>query len=181
MADILWSSLGVKGGGGGGGGGGSGYKILNSQSSAVGFGNGADVTEDTLFTYTMPAGTLTAGHSILLTVGATLESDVSGDDCTILTYFGASAYLGIDLNAAVLGSYVGQGQVWCINNTTFNFTGIDTLAKDFFTSTPIIPHMNPNRAIPDLSVNPVIIKVTGQSPSGTAREVIAYDFQVVLI
>lgn len=62
---------------------------LSKQYSVAGVGNGADTTDDTLFTYTLPASCLDADGQAII-VEAFGQFAANGNDKTVKVWFGAS-------------------------------------------------------------------------------------------
>jgi hypothetical protein len=84
----------------------SGGNLL-TFSSAAGVGNGADTTEDTLFTATLPPNTLDiAGRQILLEAWGSLSATNAVK--TIRMYFGSSIVAQVTPAAVTAGDWSAQ-------------------------------------------------------------------------
>ena len=154
----------------------SGCNILNF-SSAAGVGNGADTTEDILFTATLPPNTLdVASRQILLEAWGLLSA--TNAIKTIRLYFGASivytaaivtpaAVTAGDWSAQLLVTKVGVGHNTQIALGTADFSGAAVVR-------------NVQRFVGGSEVDtaPIIIKVTGQSSVATANSAVCNQLTI---
>ncbi len=148
----------------GGGGGGISSRIFSAFTSV---GNGADTTEDTLQTYTLPASTLAVNGQALRikvrgqfsTLSATKTIRVYFGATVIATYFNtAAALFNLDLDTTIMrASATTQTSSAIVVEAANNSTGGQTFNEQ----------LSPTET---LSGN-IIIKVTGQSTVGTANAV----------
>jgi hypothetical protein len=137
---------------------------ISTQLSAAGIGNGADSTEDTLFTFSLPANSFDAvGRGLAFLAFGKLAAN--GDTKTTRARFGSTiAYSsgGLTLSG---GSWFLSGSIWK--------TGSNTQMSAFqgqFGATIIAPQ---TEAGSETDSSPITIKVTGQSGSSTASDVVA--------
>jgi hypothetical protein len=146
-------------------------------SSAAGVGNGADTTEDVLFTANLPANTLdVVGRQILLEAwGALSATDAIK---TIRLYFGTSivytaaivtpaAVTAGDWSAQLLITKVGVG-----HNTQIALGTAD------FSSAAVVRNVQRFTAGSEVDTAPIIVKVTGQSSVATANSASCNQFVI---
>ena len=143
---------------------------LNVQGAFAGVGNGADTTEDTLFTYSLPPKTLWSNNNtLLITAFGTITSNTNTK--TARLYFGAtviavaySAATGVSpWWAQLFVQKVGASQQVTISQSVLGTThqGV-AFATDTETDTAAI-----------------VCKVTGQNATAaTANSVLCYSFVV---
>lgn len=138
---------------------------LSKQFSVAGVGNGADTTEDTLFTYTLPATALAAvGNEVdILAWGSVAATSATK---TVKVYFGASIVPSAVYTTTQTGT-------WAISLTVYKQAASVQIALaeiDAIGATTA-------RAISDLNGSEtdtagIVIKVTGQSSAATANLVL---------
>jgi hypothetical protein len=146
-------------------------------SSAAGVGNGADTTEDTLFTATLPPNVLDiAGRQILLEAFGALSATNAVK--TIRMYFGASiiytaaivtpaAVTAGDWSAQLLITKVGVG-----HNTQIGVGSAD------FSGAAVVRNVQKFTAGSEVDTAPIIVKVTGQSSVATANSASCNQFVI---
>jgi hypothetical protein len=143
--------------------------VANRQTSATGVGNGADTTDDTLFTYTLPInGMSAAGKSVR--VVATGHFATNADTKRVKIWFAGTAVA--DSGAVTLSNtdWVCEAEVTCIDSTHVSAVGTFTGSNvaDVITVTP-------NLVVSDLTANTAIIKTTGNSTIvGAANDILGY-------
>jgi hypothetical protein len=136
-------------------------------ASSAGIGNGADTTEDTLFTVSIPAGTLDlVGRQILIEAYGNMTATSATKDARI--YFGSTS-----LTTAFHGT-TNQTGIWSIN-ALITKTGPNAqssfIAVDYTIGSPSNPRVSVILPMTEVDTAPIIIKVTGQSTVGTANTV----------
>lgn len=139
---------------------GSGVTVLATQSSTV--GNGADVTEDVLFSALIPANTLISSGKIakLRCWGQTANN---GNSKTLKLKFGADTYTAF--------SGVVTAQSWYAEYTLMHKTAISTqnrVGRSEFGSTQATTVVGVI-ALPETS--DIIVQITGQTNVATANDV----------
>ena len=144
---------------------------LSKQFSVAGVGNGADTTEDTLFTYTLPANALAAvGNEIDILAWGTVAATSATK--TVKVYFGTSIVPSAVYTTTQTGT-------WAISLTVFKQAASVQIALaeiDAIGATTA-------RAVSDLNGSEtdtaaITIKVTGQSSVGTANLVLCNGLTV---
>lgn len=144
---------------------------LSKQFSVAGVGNGADTTEDTLFTYTLPANALASvGNEIDITAWGTVAATSATK--TVKVYFGTSIVPSAVYTTTQTGS-------WEINLTVFKQAASVQIAHAEVDS----GGATTTRAVSDLNGSEtdtagIVIKVTGQSSVATANLVLCNGFIV---
>lgn len=145
---------------------------LSKQFSVAGVGNGADTTEDTLFTYSLPAGALAnVGNEIdIVTWGSVAATSATK---TVKVYFGASIVISVPYTTTQAGAWLVQMSVYKqASNVQLAITQVDSLGA---TTTRTITDTT-NGSETDTAA--IVIKVTGQSSVATANLVLANGFTV---
>lgn len=146
---------------------------INRQSSVAGIGNGADTTEDVLFTYTLPANAFDGSvREAVIEAFGSLAANAHTK--TIRMYFGTGVVM--TLAAATIASSSWNMQLSVYNGTAATGTqiaqGQSILGATHQGVTSIISGTEPTGA-------GIVIKVTGQSGAGAAGgEVSANGFSV---
>ena len=147
---------------------------LSKQSSVAGVGNLADLTDDTLFTYTLPASCLDADNQ-----GVVIEAfgsfAANGNNKTVTRWFGTSLVFSsgvltnnnVGWNARLMLSRTGaSAQI----GTGFGMAG----------STPVpvpVPLIGT-----EVTTGAIVLKVTGASPTtGAANDVVGHGMSVFFI
>jgi hypothetical protein len=148
-------------------------RIFHNTTDA---GNGADVTEDTLHTVSIPASTLvTAGQSLRLTTY--IQMAANGDTKRTRMYFGATVIGDTTAVAFNNQSFVVICDVFMLTNTTqkaFCYTGaVPTTAAAWGSGgTGTTGGYNSTTPAETLS-GAVVMKVTGQAGAANANDIIA--------
>lgn len=177
QADILdmvaagWTPGGIAGNGGASGAGFGLEGNINVQFSAAGVGNAADTTDDTLFTYTLPANSLDAiNRTLLITAAGKLAAN--GNNKQIKLWFGGTA---IVVTGVVTGNAVG----WLLSAQVVKTGANAQLAfgSSQVGATPNALAVPAALAITDTAG--IIIKVTGASgTTGAAGDVLGQFFEI---
>lgn len=149
--------------------------LINSQTSAVGIGNGADLTDDTLFTYNLPLNSLSAnGKTVHVHAWGVMGAGTNNK--TLKPWFA-----GVDLIPANLAANGFNGLSWTMDWTITRVDATHVSVSVLAQVHQVAPYIKSfsNQAVADLTANASIIKVTGASPtSGVAGDVVAYGMTV---
>ena len=137
---------------------------LNTNISPV--GNGADVTEDTLMTYSLPLNSLTAnGRGVELHAWGTTTNNA--DTKALKCYFGATAIMTQALTVSIAG-------VWDVRATVLR-TGaageeaIATLSSQGAAGAAMVTVLDTQPAAD--TTGAIVIKCTGQANAATANDI----------
>lgn len=142
--------------------------VISIQCPPGGVGNGADATEDTLFTYSLPANSFDAnGRGVRITAWGTLAAN--GNNKTTKIYWnttnlssGVLTLSGVSWKMQAEVHRSGSNQQVAVMNAQFGGTVI-----------------NPSVTAPTATdTGAIVIKVTGQSGSSAANDVLAYAMRV---
>ncbi len=146
--------------------------LISVQTSATGVGNGADATDDTLFTYTLPANSLSAdGKSVRIKQWGTFGSNLK----RLQSYVGGSVV--VTNSGGFNGDWLMDVTVVRIDSTHVSVTALMTFPTA--TTLPTTLTNTPNLAVSDLTANGTILKVTGASyNSSHANDVLGYGMTV---
>jgi hypothetical protein len=142
---------------------------LNVQGAFAGVGNGADTTEDTLFTYSLPPKTLwSVSNSLLLTAYGTFANNAHSK--TVKLYFGAEIISIAAFATAALTPWWLQLAVQKVGSSqqvisAQSITGSTHNGLTFQTAT-------------ETDTSAITIKVTGQTGTSGAGDVLCYSFIV---
>ncbi|SRR5260221_9938344 len=146
---------------------------ISSQFSVAGIGNGADLTDDTLFTFSLPANSFDiAGRGVV--VEAFGKFAANGNNKTVKIFFGAAVISS--------GVQVGNNVGWFLRLVLYKQAGNVQIgsgrgqagATVFTVPIPI------NGAEADAS--PITIKTTGASPTtGAANDVLGMGMIITFI
>lgn len=142
---------------------------INSQYSATGIGNGADTTDDTLFTYTLPANALnTTGQAIRVTAWGGFAAN--GNNKRVIINFGTYQIS--------TGTITDNAKGWKAQMIVGrNGASSQVISGEILHDTTWITEAFSTQTITDTA--PIVIKITGASQtSGTANDVVAYGFLV---
>ena len=146
--------------------------LINSQTSASGIGNGADATDDTLFTYSLPLNSLSAnGKSVF--VRASGKTATNANLKTIKLFFA-----GTDFQTLPQGAYSGAGWVLEYEITRVDSTHVNIVATAYLGTADFKITLFNNSAVADLTANASIIKATGASASSAANDILGYSMDV---
>ncbi len=156
-------------------GGAASSRIVDSQTSTTGVGNGADTTDDTLFTYTLPAGSLaTNGDSISVIAFGVVANNANLKQ--IRFWFAGTTMFSTGAVTSSNASWVCQMTVTRVDATHVNAAGWILVGS-------VLSNVNAasNQAVADLSANTSVVKVTGASTfTGAANDVLGYAMKTVL-
>lgn len=144
--------------------------VANVQTSAAGVGNGADITDDTLFTYSLPINAMSAnGKSVRVRASGTFAGNIHSKEVKI--WFAGTA-------VADSGVLTLSGDDWTIEfeATRIDATHVSVIGTFFATSaTAQVVKVNANLSVANLTTNASVIQVTGASTvSGAASDVVGY-------
>lgn len=147
---------------------------LSNQVAAGAIGNGADITDDTLFIYTLPASSLdTVGRGLIVEAFGTTATN--GNNKTIKIWLGTTTLFST-------GVVTWSGVEWQlrarITKGSSNAQVAVTSGIAASTST-----LGPLIQLPtQVDTSPIVIKVTGASPtSGAANDVLGYGMSVIFM
>jgi hypothetical protein len=132
--------------------------------SAAGIGNGADVTEDTLFAVSLPPNSLNiVGRQVLIEAYGSVSATSATKDARI--YFGSTS-----LTTAFHGTTTQSG-IWCVS-ALITKAGPNSqsafVALDYTIGSPAVPRVSTILSPTEADTAGIIIKVTGQSSVATA-------------
>lgn len=145
---------------------------LSKQFSVAGAGNGADTTEDTLFTYSLPANALAnVGNGVeILAWGSVAATSATK---TVKVYFGTTVVQSVAYTTTQTGNWFVDMQVFKqAASVQLAITTVDSLGA---TTTRTIGNVT-NGSETDTAA--ITIKVTGQSSVATANLVLCNGFTV---
>lgn len=147
---------------------------LSKQSSVAGVGNLADLTDDTLFTYTLPASCLDTNNQGIV-IEAFGSFAANGNNKTVKLWFGTSLVFSsgvltnnnVGWNARLMLSRTGaSAQI----GTGFGMAG----STPFPVPVPLIGT--------EVTTGAIVLKVTGASPTtGAANDVVGHGMSVFFI
>ena len=144
---------------------------VSSQVSSSGVGNGADATDDTLFTYTLPLNSLgTNTRSITAISWGGLAAN--GNSKTIKWWFDGVAVL----TRTVTTNNAPWKATLTVTRVDSTHISVEAFCADqggTFTVNTLA-----NQVVSDLGANNVIVKITGASGSSAANDVVAYGMHV---
>ncbi len=146
---------------------------ISAQFSVAGIGNGADLTDDTLFTYTLPANSLdTVGRGIIVETFGKFATN--GNNKVVKIFFGSLSYTSGTQTGSAVGWY-SRLELWKQASNVQIASGRGAAgATSFATSLPL----NGSEA----DTNTVVIKVTGASPTtGAASDVLGMGMVVTFM
>lgn len=132
------------------------------QLSATGVGNGADTTEDTLFTYTLPANSLSlVNQGLSILAAGTLANNA--DNKTVKLYFGTQSYS--------LGTVATANVAWSVKMTVFKTASNAQLilCEGMIGSTAIALSLLTGT---QTDTSSIVIKVTGQAGTANANDIV---------
>jgi hypothetical protein len=147
---------------------------VSMQQSLAGVGNAADTTDDTLFTYTLPASAFdVAGRSI--TVTAFGKFAANGNNKTVKLFFGASTIATTGVLTTNAGGWQIQAEIVKVGAAGAN----TQIAQGQFIAAATHGGVNVPVTPTEVESGPIVIKVTGASPTtGAASDVVGQFFQV---
>lgn len=147
---------------------------LSCQASVAGVGNGADTTDDVLFTYTLPANAFDKpGRAIsIVAVG---KFAANGNNKTVKLFFGASTLVTTGVLTSNATGWQLQAEV-----TKAGAAGSNTqISQGQFIQGTTHGGVNVPVAPTEVESGPIVIKVTGASgTTGAANDVLGQIFQV---
>lgn len=135
----------------------------NIQASATGVGNTNDTNEDVLYTFSLPASSLSAvGEGLTIFATGTLANNAHNK--TVKLYFGSQVYS--------LGTVATANVVWSAKMTVIKTASNVQLisCEGMINATPIAPALLTGAETDSAAI---IIKVTGQTGTAAANDVVA--------
>lgn len=144
-------------------------------SSVAGVGNGADTTEDTLFTATIPANTFDIpGRQLLLEAFGSISATNAVK--TVRVYFGTSiVYAGIIVTPAAVTA--GDWQAQLLVTKTANNVQIAVAAGDF-SGAAAVRSIQKFLTGSEADTAGIVVKITGQSSVATANTVLCNQLTI---
>jgi hypothetical protein len=147
--------------------------FISAQTPTTANGNGADTTEDTLVTYSLPANTFNAAGQTLR-IKAWGTTGANGDNKVIKLYFGASV---IPSGTVTTNNGVWQASCDVVRGATASTQAV--ICTGASGATGFTPYSN---AGTDSETAAVTIKATGQDTTGsTANSVVAKGMTVEML
>lgn len=134
----------------------------NIQASTTGIGNGNDATEDVLYTFSLPASSLSSvGEGLSITAAGTFANNAHSK--TVRLYFGNQTYSMNTITANV---------VWVLRMTVFKTASNVQLilAEGWIDGAPMSPGLLTGAETDSAAIT---IKVTGQTGTAAANDVVA--------
>lgn len=142
---------------------------ITAQLSST--GTGADTTEDTLQTFTLPANALDAvGRGVRIAAWGTTGAD--GNNKTVRLYFGVAIY-----NSTAVTTNNGSWYLWAEVRKTGSNTQTSVVTGVFTNSIPITAVNTPNQT----DTAGIVIKVTGQNGTAVANDIVCSGMTVEMI
>lgn len=144
---------------------------ISVQLSAAGVGNGADTTEDTLFTVTLPPNTLSLpGQCISLLAWGSITATSATKNAKL--YFGSSIAVPVTYLTTTTGSWQIYMMVFKVSaNVQTALTEADSVGAATSRNVTVTAGSETDTAA-------IVCKVTGQTTAGGANVVTANGFQV---
>jgi hypothetical protein len=143
-------------------------------SSAAGVGNGADTTEDVLFTAVIPANTLDiVGRQILLEAWGALSA--TNAIKTIRMYFGALVYIAAQVTPAAVTAGDWSAQL-LVTKTASNVQ--IALGTSDFSGAAVVRNVQRFTNGNAVDTAPITVKITGQSSVATANSAVCNQFVI---
>lgn len=138
---------------------------ISRQVSTAGVGNGNDTTEDVLFTYSLPAGSLDQmGRGLLITAFGSLANNAHTK--TVKLYFGGTVIAQFSGTQANLG-WNAQLEVFKGSALNAQFgQGLTVVGGTHQGVTTVL-------SATEVEANAITIKVTGQTATSSASDVVA--------
>lgn len=147
---------------------------LDKQASAAGIGNGADLTDDTLFTYSLPANALDADNRTII-VDAFGSFAANGNNKTVKLWFGTSVAFS---SGVLTNNNVGWSARLILCRT-----GASAQIGSGFGMAGSTPFPVPLPLVgTEVTTGAITIKTTGASPTtGAANDVKGYGMVVTYL
>lgn len=148
--------------------------IINFQNNTSGIGNAVDTTDDTVYTYTLPANALNANGKGIK-VRASCNTAGNGNNKTFKIWFAGATVSTSGVIASNGQAAVIEADITRISATAITATGVfivNAVAPVVTTTT--------TTAVSDLAANTSEIKTTAASPTtGAARDGVCYWMKVI--
>lgn len=142
---------------------------LNRQISAVGVGNGADTTNDVLFTFSVPLNTLSYNGASLRIFAYGKTGANTNNKRIRLTFAGSEIFTTNTITSNNI-DYILEADI-----TRIDATHVSCAVKLGRSGANVLTSVVPNLAVADLTSNASVLALTGASlTSGVANDVIGY-------
>jgi hypothetical protein len=147
---------------------------LSKQTSVAGVGNLADLTDDTLFTYTLAASCLDANNQGIV-IEAFGSFAANGNDKTVKLWFGTSLVFS---SGVLTNNNVGWNARLMLNRT-----GASAQIGSGFGMAGSTPFPVPVPLVgTEATTGAIVLKVTGASPTtGAANDVVGHGMSVFFV
>ena len=147
---------------------------LSKQTSVAGVGNLADLTDDTLFTYTLPASCLDTNNQGIV-IEAFGSFAANGNNKTVKLWFGASLVFS---SGVLTNNNVGWNARLMLNRT-----GASAQIGSGFGMAGSTPFPVPVPLVgTEVTTGAIVLKVTGASPTtGAANDVVGHGMSVFFV
>lgn len=143
--------------------------VANVQTSSSGVGNGADTTDDTLFTYSLPTNSMSANGKSVRAI-ATGHFATNGNTKQVKFWFAGTAVA--DSGALTLSN---TDWVCTIDVVRIDSTHVSAVGRFTGSNVADVVTVTANLSVSDLTANASVIKITGASTLiGTANDVKGY-------
>lgn len=152
-------------------GGGTGLMVAQGQLNVQlgSQGNGADTTEDTLYTFSLPASSLSrTGQGVRVRARGTFAAN--GDNKTVRLYFGSSVVLSS--GTLTSNNLAWESELWVAKN------GASTQLASGEFLVPGADDIQLNGAGTETDTGAITIKLTGQAGSANANDIVCNMFSV---
>lgn len=147
--------------------------------SGVPVGNGADATEDTLFTYTLPAGKL-ANNGDVIYINAVIQNAANANNKTCKFYFGGTSFAVESANALNNNTFHVQLIIKKIGaNSQMMF--LHSMNSANGTGVTNAGNVLSNQTASETESGTIVLKVTGQSASSGANDVVCKAYDITFI
>ncbi len=147
---------------------------LSKQTSVAGVGNLADLTDDTLFTYTLPASCLDTNNQGIV-IEAFGSFAANGNNKTVKLWFGTSLVFS---SGVLTNNNVGWNARLMLNRT-----GASAQIGSGFGMAGSTPFPVPVPLVgTEVTTGAIVLKVTGASPTtGAANDVVGHGMSVFFV
>jgi hypothetical protein len=143
--------------------------LADVQTSTAGVGNGADTTDDTLFTWPLPMWALRSNYHGLRAV-ASGHFASNGNNKRVKLWFAGTVVVDSGVLTSNNADWLAEMVIHRIDSTHVSCVGRFTVSGSADTVT-----VTANLSVSDLTANASTVKITGSSPTtGAANDVLGY-------